>query len=69
MLLVLSVMAITDKNNSAAPSGITPLCVGLVIFVIGATFGQNCGFAINPARDLGPRLFTAIAGWGSEVFT
>jgi glycerol uptake facilitator-like aquaporin len=32
------------------------------------TFGFNCGYAINPARDLGPRLFTWIGGWGTEVF-
>ena len=35
---------------------------------IGMTFGMNAGYAINPARDFGPRLFTAIACWGGEVF-
>jgi glycerol uptake facilitator-like aquaporin len=43
--------------------------VGLLVVLIGATFGFNSGYAINPARDLSPRLFTAIAGWLRGVFT
>jgi glycerol uptake facilitator-like aquaporin len=39
------------------------------VFAIGMTYGLNAGYAINPARDLAPRLFTAIAGWGQQVFT
>ena len=65
-LLVLCVMAITDKNNMAIPKGMTPFGVGLIVTVIGMTLGSNCGYAINPARDLGPRIFTAMAGWGTE---
>uniref|UniRef100_A0A8B9CFS1 Aquaporin-3 n=1 Tax=Anser brachyrhynchus TaxID=132585 RepID=A0A8B9CFS1_9AVES len=42
--------------------------VGFVVLVIGTSMGFNSGYAVNPARDFGPRLFTAIAGWGSEVF-
>ncbi|HEY7506145.1 MAG TPA: aquaporin, partial [Nitrososphaera sp.] len=34
----------------------------------GMCFGFNAGYAINPARDLGPRLFTFVGGWGAEVF-
>ena len=40
-----------------------PLIGGLVV-AIGVAFGFNAGYAINPARDFGPRLFTAVAGWG-----
>jgi len=68
-LLVSCIFAIIDRNNNSPDQGVAPVMIGLVVFVIGATFGFNCGYAINPARDLGPRIFTAMAGWGSEVFT
>jgi MIP family channel proteins len=68
-LLVAGILAITDSRNSPAPAGVTPIVVGLLVVLIGATFGFNAGYAINPARDFGPRLFTAVAGWGGGVFT
>ena len=68
-LLVLVIFAITDRRNAPAPGSLTPVIVGLLVVLIGATFGHNAGYAINPARDFGPRLFTALAGWGSGVFT
>src|SRR5687767_6832514 len=67
-LLVGVILAITDSRNSHAPAGLAPVIVGLLVVLIGATFGFNSGYAINPARDFGPRLFTALAGWGAEVF-
>lgn len=69
MLLVLGVMAITDRFNTAPGSNMTPLAAGGLLTVIGMSFGLNCGYAINPARDFGPRAFTACAGWGVDVFT
>jgi glycerol uptake facilitator-like aquaporin len=42
--------------------------VGALVFLIVATFGYNARYAINPAHDFGPRLFTAVAGWGGDVF-
>nr|XP_015224218.1 PREDICTED: aquaporin-10 [Lepisosteus oculatus]BEH82912.1 aquaporin-10 [Lepisosteus oculatus] len=68
-MLLLCVLALGDVNNSPAPPGLEPVLVGLVVLAIGISFGSNCGYPLNPARDLGPRLFTYIAGWGSEVFT
>ncbi|MEP7272736.1 MAG: MIP family channel protein, partial [Acidobacteriota bacterium] len=67
-ILLLVILAITDARNSAPTGNLAPLFIGLLVFVIGTAFGFNAGYAINPARDLGPRLFTAIAGWGFEVF-
>ena len=68
-LLVGVIFGITDSRNSPAPAGLAPVVVGLLVVLIGATFGFNAGYAINPARDFGPRLFTFVAGWGGEVFT
>src|SRR5881628_3268331 len=67
-LLVGVIFGITDTRNSPAPAGLAPVVVGLLVVLIGATFGFNSGYAINPARDFGPRLFTFVAGWGGEVF-
>lgn len=68
-LLVGCVFAIIDKKNNSPDNGVVPVMIGLLVFAIGTTFGFNCGYAINPARDLGPRIFTALAGWGGGVFT
>src|SRR4051812_4080608 len=67
-LLVGVILGITDERNAPAPNGLVPVVVGLLVLLIGATYGFNSGYAINPARDFGPRLFTAVAGWGGEVF-
>ena len=51
------------------PGWVGPILVGALVVAIGVSFGFNAGYAINPARDLGPRLFTAVAGWGAGVFS
>jgi MIP family channel proteins len=68
-LLMGALLAITDSRNNATPGWLTPVIVGGIVVAIGVSFGFNSGYAINPARDLGPRLFTAVGGWGSEVFS
>jgi aquaporin-9 len=68
-LLLIVIAAITDPRNSSPPGWFAPVVVAATVTVIGIAYGLNCGYAINPARDLGPRLFTFVAGWGSGVFT
>ncbi|XP_063812775.1 aquaporin-3-like [Pseudophryne corroboree] len=66
--LIICILAILDEANNAAPRGLQPFVIGLVVLLVGLSMGFNCGYPINPARDLAPRIFTAIAGWGLEVF-
>lgn len=73
-LLLMLIFAIIDERNQ--PAGIlAPMMIGLVVVAIGMSFGGMHGYAINPARDFGPRLFTVAAGFknngltdGSNVF-
>ncbi len=66
-LLVLVVFALTDARNQPPKENLAPLIVGLLVAAIGMSFGADAGYAINPARDLGPRLLAAIAGWGAAA--
>ena len=70
MLFVICVLAISDNNNTTAklPHTIKALYIGFALMLVGTSFGINCGFAVNPARDFGPRMFTLIFGWGAKVF-
>jgi len=67
-LLLMGLFALVDARNANLPHYVVPVAAGALVLAIGATFGMNSGYAINPARDFGPRLFTAIAGWGGDVF-
>jgi MIP family channel proteins len=67
-LLLLCIFALTDTRNRAPAASVAPVLIGGVVLAIGMTFGYNSGYAINPARDFAPRVFTFLAGWGSEVF-
>ena len=59
-VLVLGVLAIPSTNNlepgSGFSTGLGPLLVGFLVWSIGLSLGGPTGYAINPARDLGPRL-------------
>ncbi len=67
-ILLFLILAITDDRNQ--PSGaLTPVLIGAVVVAIGISFGGLHGYAINPARDFGPRLFTAVAGFKNNGLT
>lgn len=67
--LVFGIFAITEHFNEAAPTANSgALVIGLLVATIGACMGYLEGWAINPARDLGPRLFAFLAGWGESAF-
>ena len=72
-VLVFGVLAILTPDNLKPAhgfnTGLGPLLVGLLVFGIGVSLGGPTGYAINPARDLGPRLAHAllpIAGKGGS---
>jgi glycerol uptake facilitator protein len=63
-ILIFLIFAITDARNSAPLANLTPFIVGLLIVAIGMAWGTDAGYAINPARDLGPRLAAFFTGYG-----
>ena len=46
-----------------------PLMIGLIVVVVGMAVGGMHGYASNPARDFGPRLFTVVAGFSNNGLT
>ncbi|MGG5290766.1 MIP/aquaporin family protein [Pseudomonas shirazensis] len=68
-ILMAVIMALTDDNNGLPRGAMAPLLIGLLIAVIGSAMGPLTGFAMNPARDFGPKLMTFLAGWGDIAFT
>lgn len=68
-LLLMLVFAITDERNQPPGANLLPLAIGLVVLSIGLSFGGLHGYAINPARDFGPRLMTVLAGFRHNGLT
>ena len=65
-LLVGLILAIVDGRNQPVQANLNPLIIGFLIVAIGASFGANTGYAINPARDFGPRLWIGfVSGFQS----
>jgi glycerol uptake facilitator protein len=66
--LIFGIFAITEQYNEQAPGANSgALMIGFLVAVIGASMGNLEAWAINPARDLGPRLFAYAAGWRASA--
>jgi glycerol uptake facilitator protein len=79
-MLLLGIYGIVDSKNLAPKSNMIPFMIGMLVFAIGVSIGKPSGYAINPARDFGPRLFanllpggaadawSAPPGWGTVPY-
>ena len=68
-ILSCAILALGDDSNAPPGAGMHALIVGLLVTVLTMAFGYNTGACLNPARDFGPRLATAIVGYGEQVFS
>ncbi|TDW77001.1 MIP/aquaporin family protein [Kribbella pratensis] len=64
-ILMFLILAVTDLRNTAPAANLAPFIVGLIVVAIGMAWGTNAGYAINPARDFGPRLASFLTGYGT----
>lgn len=68
-MLIGLIMALTDDGNGVPKGPLAPLLIGILVAVIGTSTAPLTGFAMNPARDFGPRLFIFFEGWGTIAMT
>ncbi|GAC96472.1 hypothetical protein PHSY_004052 [Pseudozyma hubeiensis SY62] len=68
-ILLFVVFALADTANLKPPKGTQPFAMFIVLLGIGASLGYNTGYAINGARDTGPRIALWMVGYGSDVWT
>ncbi len=62
-ILLFLILAVTDALATPPLANLVPLVIGLLVVGIGMAWGANAGYAINPARDFGPRLASFLLGY------
>jgi glycerol uptake facilitator protein len=66
-ILVFVIFALTTLTNNPPLANLGPIVIGLLVVGLGLAWGANAGYAINPARDFGPRLATLVTGYGGAL--
>lgn len=64
-ILLFLVFAVTDVRNTAPGVNLAPWIIGMIVVAIGFAWGTDAGYAINPARDFGPRLASFVTGYAT----
>jgi glycerol uptake facilitator protein len=67
-VLLLVIFCVTDERNNSRPQILTAATIGLTVTLLISLLGPLTMACFNPARDLAPRVFSALAGWGSMPF-
>ncbi|WP_337175922.1 MIP/aquaporin family protein [Paludisphaera sp.] len=68
MVLAIVIAAVLDARNPGAPTpGMGPAFIGLTVAGLVSIFGPVTQACFNPARDVGPRAFSMLAGWGTAA--
>jgi glycerol uptake facilitator protein len=68
-VLLVGIYAIVDNVRNVGPgANLWPFMVGMLVLAIGLSLGGPTGYAINPARDLGPRIYAAVFAGSPDAF-
>jgi glycerol uptake facilitator protein len=68
-LLAIVVFTLTDKRSNILPTWVIPFAIGITLTVLISLFAPVSMGGFNPARDLAPRIFSSMAGWGDLPFS
>ncbi|MCH6258134.1 aquaporin family protein [Puniceicoccaceae bacterium K14] len=68
-ILMIVIYCVTNPNNSNIPKSFPPIFIGMTIFILISLLAPLSQGGFNPARDLAPRLFSSLVGWGTIPFS